>query len=59
MKPILKPYRLPGFFLCAIYPAIHQRSTKLKLFLQALQLEGGMVPKWDRRLIARKLISPT
>ncbi|SDI50622.1 DNA-binding transcriptional regulator, LysR family [Paraburkholderia steynii] len=56
LKVVLPRYVTPPFGLSAVYPASQRGQLKLKLFLEALALDPGQDPPWDKALLERRLI---
>lgn len=51
--PLLKGYRIPPYWLSAVYPKTQRNATRLKLFLDHLVLDFPHDPPWDLELVAR------
>lgn len=51
LVPVLRGYRLPFYWLSAVYPQTQRNSIKLKLFLEAISQEFSDNPPWDLQLV--------
>lgn len=53
LVPLLRGYRLPTYFVSAVYPKTQRNSIKLKIFLDELTKEFSDLTAWDNELIQK------
>ncbi|MRV70459.1 LysR family transcriptional regulator [Duganella sp. FT92W] len=56
LVPILRGYRLPSYWLSAVFPKTQRNTVKLRLFLEHLARDFSENPAWDVALINQGLL---
>lgn len=56
LVPILRGYRLPIYWLSAVFPKTQRNSIKLRLFLEHIHQEFAASPPWDIELVNAGLL---